>query len=264
MQVSDAIYGKCQRYVCRERLEAMLDYEQALNRSRLSGSRGDSTSFFAFADTVSARNYHGTNECHAWMGIRYQVAPNADDSEIILHVRMRMKTTLRNRRHSELLAATGYTVMISDFPEYYRLAAYLFRRTNQPIGMAMGLGALRALFDEKYYASLDGGILESMGLLFKEQLTLFIYPMKNNANQQIEGLESLALGDSLHHLFAYLADRSRIVQLEDISHQYMDIHSPDVLNMIANGCEEWTAMVPEGVAAAIKSRNLFGYAKSAG
>lgn len=413
MQVSDAIYGKCQRYVCRERLEAMLDYEQALNRSRLSGSRGDSTSFFAFADTVSARNYHGTNECHAWMGIRYQVAPNADDSEIILHVRMldennaaqqealgivgvnlihsaytlhdqpaaliaslidgisthrveidmvhvsgpafehvdnrimslrlvelgltgaamfaadgvvlqpsealrkspllvergrfrpvthvnidmlnaalkqfaplcgehrdRILPIMEISMHdlaeqgeicledflgrAQVLAATGYTVMISDFPEYYRLAAYLFRRTNQPIGMAMGLGALRALFDEKYYASLDGGILESLGLLFKEQLTLFIYPMKNNANQQIEGLESLALGDSLHHLFAYLADRSRIVQLEDISHQYLDIHSPDVLKMIANGCEEWTAMVPEGVATVIKNRNLFGYAKSAG
>jgi len=27
MQVSDAIYGPCKRYVCRERLEAMLDYE---------------------------------------------------------------------------------------------------------------------------------------------------------------------------------------------------------------------------------------------
>lgn len=408
MQVSDAIYGKCQRYVCRERLEAMLDYEQALNRSRLSVSRGDSTSFFAFADTVSARNYHGTNECHAWMGIRFQVAPNADDSQIILHVRMldennaaqqealgivgvnlicgaytlhdqpkalieslidgisthrveidmmhvsgpafegvdnrimslrlvelgltgaamfasdgtvlQPSEALRKRPllvergrfrpvthvnidmlnaalkqfaplcganhdrilpimeismhdltahgdicledflgRAEVLAATGHTVMISDFPEYFRLAAYLFGRTNQPIGMAMGLGTLRALFEEKYYTGLDGGILESMGRLFKEQLTLFIYPVKNDANQKIEGLGSLALGDSLQHLFAYLAERLRIVELEDISHQYLDIHSPDVLKLIANGGQEWIEMVPEGVAAAIKERHLFGF-----
>ena len=39
MQVSDAIYGSCSRYVCRERLEAMLDYEQRLNIERLGGAR---------------------------------------------------------------------------------------------------------------------------------------------------------------------------------------------------------------------------------
>src|SRR5437762_6597047 len=63
MTVSDAIYGHCERYVCRQRLESMLDYEQALNMSRLRESRGDTTAFFVFADTVSARNFKGTNEC---------------------------------------------------------------------------------------------------------------------------------------------------------------------------------------------------------
>src|SRR5438045_7714711 len=54
MAVSDAIYGKAERYVCRPRLEAMLDHEHKLNLDRLSESRGASTAFFAFADTVSA------------------------------------------------------------------------------------------------------------------------------------------------------------------------------------------------------------------
>src|SRR5262249_35861605 len=61
MAVSDAIYGHCERYVCRQRLEAMLDHEHALNLSRLRESRGDTTAFFVFADTVSARNFQGTN-----------------------------------------------------------------------------------------------------------------------------------------------------------------------------------------------------------
>src|SRR5271165_5634283 len=60
MTVSDAIYGKAERYVCRQRLESMLDYEHQLNLSRLKESRSDNTAFFAFADTVSARNYKGT------------------------------------------------------------------------------------------------------------------------------------------------------------------------------------------------------------
>src|SRR6187402_480720 len=52
MKVSDAIYGPCARYVCRERLEAMLEHEQQLNLERLSAQRGGDTAFFAFADTV--------------------------------------------------------------------------------------------------------------------------------------------------------------------------------------------------------------------
>src|ERR1700732_637892 len=56
MAVSDAIYGKCKRYVSRERLQSMLDHEHKLNLERLRASRGDSTAFFVFADTVAARN----------------------------------------------------------------------------------------------------------------------------------------------------------------------------------------------------------------
>src|ERR1700690_1408585 len=40
MTVSDAIYGPCPRYVCRERLQSMLDYEQRLNIERLVEGRG--------------------------------------------------------------------------------------------------------------------------------------------------------------------------------------------------------------------------------
>src|SRR6187402_2655754 len=45
MAVSDAIYGDCDRYVCRQRLESMLSHEHALNLSRLRESRGDTTAF---------------------------------------------------------------------------------------------------------------------------------------------------------------------------------------------------------------------------
>ncbi|MCB0330682.1 MAG: hypothetical protein KDD70_13500, partial [Bdellovibrionales bacterium] len=40
------------------------------------------------ADTVAARNFQGTNECHGWMGIRFQVTPQGEPNEIVLHVRM--------------------------------------------------------------------------------------------------------------------------------------------------------------------------------
>ena len=52
MAVSDAIYGRCKRYVSRERLQSMLDHEHTLNIERLGATRGDSCAFFAFAHRV--------------------------------------------------------------------------------------------------------------------------------------------------------------------------------------------------------------------
>src|ERR1700685_3192310 len=43
MAVSDAVYGRCKRYVSRERLQGMLDYEHSLNLERLRPVRGDTT-----------------------------------------------------------------------------------------------------------------------------------------------------------------------------------------------------------------------------
>src|SRR5437764_9317290 len=51
MSVSDAVYGKSDRYVSMGRLQAMLDLEFNLNLERLDEERGDSNAFFAFADT---------------------------------------------------------------------------------------------------------------------------------------------------------------------------------------------------------------------
>ena len=88
MTVSDAIYGKTQRYVSRERIEQMLDHEYDLLRERLDSVRGDRTRFFVFADTAAARSFKGGNECHAWMGLRFQHAVRSPTSDILLHVRM--------------------------------------------------------------------------------------------------------------------------------------------------------------------------------
>ena len=88
MVVSDSIYGESDRYVSRERLHAILDYEHKLNLERLRPQRGDNTAFFTFADTIQARSYSGNNECHGWMGVRFQTHPRDEDSQIVVHVRM--------------------------------------------------------------------------------------------------------------------------------------------------------------------------------
>jgi hypothetical protein len=67
---------------------------------------------------------------------------------------------------ADALGAVGKTVLISDYFEYYRLAAYLTRYTAGPIAVAMGVANLLDLFNAKYYTELEGGILESFGRLF--------------------------------------------------------------------------------------------------
>src|SRR6186997_3314098 len=57
MAVSDAIYGPGERYVSRQRLQSMLDCEFDGTVRQLDEARGGTTAFFAFADTVSARNF---------------------------------------------------------------------------------------------------------------------------------------------------------------------------------------------------------------
>jgi hypothetical protein len=112
MAVSDAIYGRCKRYVSRERLQNMLDYEHRLNLERLRSSRGGSTAFFAFADTVAARNYHGTNECHGWMGVKFQTHPRDEDSQVIIHVRM---LDHENSLQQEALGIVGVNLLYAAF-----------------------------------------------------------------------------------------------------------------------------------------------------
>src|SRR2546421_10643111 len=55
MAVSDALYGPTQRYVSRQRLEAMLRQEFDQLLALLGPARGDAQSFLAVANTVAIR-----------------------------------------------------------------------------------------------------------------------------------------------------------------------------------------------------------------
>ncbi len=412
MTVSDAIYGDTERYVSRQRLQAMLDHEFQLNLERLNDTRGDNTAFFAFADTVVARSFKGGNECHGWMGVKFQSHPHDEPSQIIVHVRMQdaeaslqqealgivgvnllygafflhhepeqlveslldklttgrieidlidfkgiefryvdnrlmslklvqlglsgaamfgpdravlqpsevlyknavlvergsfrpvthvnvdmlqaalekfaadpavagkpilplMEITMRNllagttevdRRdflaRADLLAACGFTVLISDFFEYYRLAAYLAWRTKERVGIVMGAASLIELFDEKYYTQLPGGILESFGRLFKNELKVFVYPLRPHENADLTTVENLQVAPELRKLYGYLTDRRSFVQLDNFKPEYLPIFSRDVLKRIAANDETWETMVPSQVVELIKKRGFFGYSKA--
>ena len=112
MAVSDDIYGHVDRYVSRERLLQMLDREYSRVVDRLAPVRTKNTTFFAYAATVTARSFKQSNECHGWIGIRLQLHPGADPSDVILHVRM---LDHENAQQSEALGILGVNLIHGAF-----------------------------------------------------------------------------------------------------------------------------------------------------
>jgi hypothetical protein len=408
MTVSDAIYGACARYVSKQRLQSMLNHEYALLIERLDGKRGPTTEFFAFADTVAARSFHGSSECHGWMGIKFQTHPRAEPNQILMHVRMLdrdniaqqqalgivgvnlidaafshhdlpeqvmdtlldnltlerlevdmiqfigpsypnvdhrmlslklvqkglsnaamfssegeillpsevlykrpvlvergsfrpvtyvnldilecarlqfmqdpamkgedplplMEITMNNLMatgeidyedflaRADILAATGATVLISNYFEYYRLVSYLARFTNKRIGLAIGILSLRDVFDEKYYQDLEGGIMEAFGRLLKNDLKMFVYPLQDRETGQLVTVPRMKVAPHLRNLFEHFVENGYVEPIDYYSRDYLHIFSRDVLAKIAVGDASWETMVPPKVVALIKERKFFGY-----
>ena len=160
---------------------------------------------------------------------------------------------------ADILCALGKNVLISNYAEFFRLAQYLFRYTQMPCAIAMGLPSLQGIFDEKYYINLPGGILESFGRLFNHGLRLYVGPMLDEATDQLMGIHDLQVEPHLKHLYAYLLDNGAVKALETIKREYLSIHSHNVLDMIRNGSADWEDMVPAQVADIIKAKKLFNY-----
>ena len=427
MTVSDYQYGPARRYVSRERLESMLEHEWNTLQEQLHTGRGRHTEFFVFANTVAARGYQGTHECHGWMGVRYQTTPDSPPNQTVMHVRMLDKDavsqqealgilgvnllyaalnggygspesalrsfldgltpqrievdmvhlsgphaqgvdhrllslqlvqmqlsdaamfssagevlqpsealykrpvliergsfrpvthvnvdmmrsalnqfkqecrdsdapeplvlaelTMRKLQPSgatpegsgsgpvcevpdvtpysidyqdflaraDLLAASGMAVLISDFFEYYRLATYVGRLTSCGVRLVMGVPSVREIMDESYYEGLEGGILESLGRLFKNDLKLYAYPLLENG--QVVTADTLQIAPNLRHLYQHLLDNGRVVSLPDYDPSCLPIFSREVLARIARGDASWESMVPEAVAQKIKECHYFG------
>jgi hypothetical protein len=162
---------------------------------------------------------------------------------------------------AEILGACGMTVLISDYFEYYRLAAYLSWRTHERIAIVLGVPSLYELFDEKYYADLPGGILENFGRLLKNDLKVYVYPLQRSPTDELQTTASVNLHSDLQLLYDYLCRRGSFVQLDNYNPEYLSIFSRDVLKRIASGDETWEQTVPPQVAEIIRNRGFFGYKK---
>ena len=74
--------------------------------------------------------------------------------------------------------------------------------------------------------------------------------------------ETMAVDDVLQPLFDYLRRRGSFVDLDNHHPEHLSILSRDVLRRIAEGSDNWRAMVPDAVADLIVKRSFFGHRRS--
>jgi hypothetical protein len=117
MTFSDEIYGRCDRYVSRQRLEAMLDHEYEILHQRLCEKRGPQTQFFALCDTVRARGFRDADSdaCRGWLGVRFQHTPGGNPNQIVLHVKLHDDT---NAEQSNAMGILGVNLLTAAY--YHR------------------------------------------------------------------------------------------------------------------------------------------------
>lgn len=112
MAVSDSLYGSAKRYVSRQRLEAMLDREFEQLAASLGRPRGETTAFFAFADTAATRRHGHSEEGRSWVGIRFQTRPLEAPSQIIVHAHLLDSTAVAQQ---QTLGVLGVNLIYGAF-----------------------------------------------------------------------------------------------------------------------------------------------------
>jgi len=150
-------------------------------------------------------------------------------------------------------------VLISNYAEYFKLAAFFQRYTKSKIGLVLGIPNLKELFDVKYYNMLEGGILESFGRLFKNDLKLYVYPFFDASLQQLTTIMDVEVPEHLKHLFKHLVENGYMTEIEQYHKEYFGIFSRAILAKIRDHDHNWEVMVPPEVAKCIKENYFFGY-----
>jgi hypothetical protein len=176
---------------------------------------------------------------------------------------------------ADSLAALGHYVLITDYPEYFRLSKYLRRHTDEPIAILLGANNLFHLFDATFYAGLEGGILEAFGRLFGHRVNIYVYPMARESFEshfEARGIdlgelgiraEALVTAENLQvypdqqGLYHYMLQSGLIRAITQYDIDRTKLYSSTVRAQLQDGNPAWKAAVPAAAAAIIEERELF-------
>jgi len=165
---------------------------------------------------------------------------------------------------ADILGALGLDVLISRFEQYYHVADYLARFTDQMIAIVLGMPSLHEIAQDKYYTDLSGGLLEAMGRLFKRSVKVYVYPSRDPDSGEIVTVNGGAVPSLWRHLRDLLLESGRLEPIDNFTPSYLDYSPAEVLARLRRGDSSWEAMVPAPVAEAIRIKHLFDYVTPGG
>ena len=176
----------------------------------------------------------------------------------------------------EVINACGYGVLVTNYFEYYRLSAYLRRLVREPVGLVLGLNNLADIFKEQYYENLDGGILEAFGVLFKENLRIYGYPIEQDTfeiyskqmgrGDNVEAvadedglitIDNLIVCENLRNLYKYIRENGFLETIENCDRENMKLFSRDVFQKVCKREPGWQDPLPRPVVEMIEAKGLW-------
>ena len=158
---------------------------------------------------------------------------------------------------ADTLCALGKSVLISNFRRFHRLASYLSRYTNRPIGIAIGASKLKEIFDEEFYNEAEGGMLGGLGQLFKNKSRLYVYPSLDFDSDQITMADNFPISPAHRHLYEHLRHNHSIQPIKESHPSLLRLRAHDVLAQIQAGDRSWKKSVPTPLVEIIRARKLF-------
>ena len=125
---SDAVYGieDDKRYVTEARLRKMLNWEMSLIEERITRDKHPNKLFFTFANTVATIDFAKQFKGHGWIGIKFQIEPNQEFNDIVLHLRFKETDA---RLQQETLGILGTNLIYGAYYKHNepkKLLRYLY------------------------------------------------------------------------------------------------------------------------------------------
>ena len=144
----------------------------------------------------------------------------------------------------------------------------------------MGINNLADIFKENYYKNLDGGILEALGILFKENIRIYAYPIEReffdryreqfgrgdnvklvSLEGSIVNVENLVVAENLRNLYKYVRENGFLECVNQFDRENMRFFARDVFDKIMQREDGWKDQLPSCVSNLIEEKNLWNDAK---
>ena len=159
----------------------------------------------------------------------------------------------------DLLNLVGQSVMVSRFTRYFELVNYFGQFQMIKLRIAVGMPTFDMILDSSLYTDLRGGLLESIGALFQENVKMYLFPYIDSKIGKAISPDDAHFTGPKKLLWQYLNETRKIIQLQNISEEVIQHTADHISDLIHKGDPELKNYIPEKAFIHIKEKKLFGY-----